>query len=54
MLTFTQLLKKQVNLAQLQELQQKKQLEDITFKCYSIYLKQLEFLRKKELEEVQK
>ena len=54
MFTFTQLLKKQCNLQQLKELQEKKQVEAITFKCYSIYLQQLEFLRKKEIEEVQK
>ena len=60
MLTFTELLKKQFNLHQLQELQQKKQIEEITFKCYSIYLKQLEYLQKERnlflnlLEEVKK
>ena len=54
MITFTQLLKKQVNLATLQELQEKKQVEAITFKCYSIYLKQLEYLKEKEFKDVQK
>ena len=54
MLTFTQLLKKQVNLLQLKELQEKKQVEEITFKCYFIYLQQLEYLKEKELKEVQK